>query len=211
MSRHDRISQGRRIAFAVGSAAGGALAAAFLSLGTANAIVGETPDPFDDLGVAGGATLDQGLNALNPAFATALDNYADSVVATDHDAFADLFGTSTGNALDAAFPTFSAQLDPFTDALTAGASSTDADAFADLLGPGGAAIDTAFPALSSALDPAYDAFSATDAEPFTDLLGATQGAPLDALVDAIPFGTTSLGGFLDPFVDAFIAAGLPVF
>jgi hypothetical protein len=194
----------RRLALGLGTGAGASLAAAFISMGTASAIP-ETPDPFTDLGVTGGTTLDTGLTALNPVFAAQLDGYADNVDATDHNAFADL-GFTNGAALDAANPTFSAQLDPFTDTLTAGATAGDHDAFADLFGPSGAALDTAMPGLSSALDPAYDAIVSTDADPFTDLMGATSGAPIDTFLDGIPFGTTTVGGFLDPFADAFLAA-----
>jgi hypothetical protein len=210
MSHQDRAPRRRRIALGLGTAAGASLAAAFLSMGTAHAIIGETPDPFDDLNVPGGATLDPFVNSIDPIFAANLDGYADNIDPADTNAFADLLGPS-GAALDTANPTLSAQLDPFADALTAGASPTDTDAFADLLGPSGAALDTAFPALSAALDPSYDAIVNTDADPLTDLFPslASSLAPTDTLLDSIPIGTTNLGAFLDVFVDAFINASLP--
>jgi hypothetical protein len=207
MSSKDRSPRRRRIAVGLGTAAGASLAAAFLSMGTAHAIVGETPDPFDDLGVSNASTLDPFVNSIDPVFAANLDGYADNIVATDANAFADLFGPS-GAALDTALPTLSAQLDPFVDALTAGASSTDTDAFADLLGPSGVALDTALPTLSAALDPSYDAIATADADPLADLFPslATSLAPVDTMLDGIPIGTTNLGAFLDVFVDAFLSS-----
>jgi hypothetical protein len=202
----------RRITLTLGTAAGASLAAAFLSMGTAHAIVGETPDPLDDLGVSNASTLDPFVNSIDPVFAANLDGYADNIVAADAMAFADLLGPS-GAALDTALPTLSAQLDPFVDALTAGASSTDTDAFADLLGPSGAALDTAFPALSVALDPSYDTLGTGDAAPLADLFPslAISVAPIDTFLDGIPIGTTDLGAFLDVFVDAFNTAAGPAF
>jgi hypothetical protein len=101
-------------------------------------------------------------------------------------------------------------LDPFVDALTSGASAGDANAFADLFGSSGAALDAALPGLSSALDPAVDSLSTNDAAPFVDLLGASSFASaLDSTVDAISLGGgVSLGGALDPLVDAFVAASV---
>jgi hypothetical protein len=208
MSLKDRTPRRRRIALGLGATAGGVLTAAFMSMGTAAAIPAD--DPFSDLGVTGstGTTLDQGLNALNPTFASVLDGYVDNfpVAAGDADTFTELLGSAQGGPLDTAFPMLSADLAAFTDQLTDGANAGDPGAFGDLFGPGAAFLDTLFPALSVSLDPAYDSFDAVGS-PFADLFGAA-GTPIDSFVDLIPFGTTTLGGFLDSFTDAFVAAGV---
>lgn len=209
MSLQDRTPRRRRIALGLGATAGGMLSAAFMSIGTATAIPADV-DPFSDLGVTGatGTTLDQGLTALNPTFAGLLDGYVDNfpVPPSDADTFTELFGATQGGPLDAAFPMLSADWAAFTDALTNGATAGDHDAFVDLFGSGGSFLDTLFPALSVSLDPAYDSFDAVGS-PFADLFGAA-GTPFDSFVDLIPFGTTTLGGFLDSFTDAFVAAGV---
>jgi hypothetical protein len=162
MSSKDRSPRRRRIAVGLGTAAGASLAAAFLSMGTAHAIVGETPDPFDDLGVSNASTLDPFVNSIDPFFAANLDGYADNIVATDANAFADLFGPS-GAALDTALPTLSAALDPSYGAI----ATADADPLADL-----------FPSLATSLAPVD---TMLDGIP----IGTTNlGAFLDVFVDA---------------------------
>ena len=182
------------------------MTAAFMSMGTAHAIVGETPDPFADLGVLDGAALDSFLNTVDPTLATQLDNAIDvfGVNLTDADGFADL-GLPNGATLDTAQPILSAFVDPYADLV----NPNDSDAFADLFGAtNGSVLDTAFPVLSADLDPWADAVLNTDADPFVDLFGAANGTALDTLVDTIPVGTTNLGALLDPVADLFANAGM---
>lgn len=185
MSRttHQRL---RRTAAAIGAA----IAAAFISMGTANADDTDTPpDPFVDLlganpsatDLADAQALDSALvTAHIPGLLKALDTIADSPVtgtptepAGDNDPFEDLLGSSAtadqlqhAAALDqylyAASPTLSASLDAQLDGGTI-PPPPDADPFADL-----------FPSLVSGGDPI---------DSFLNSIGLA--VPLDAWVDQL--------------------------
>jgi hypothetical protein len=76
MSYNDRTTQlHRRIAIGLGSAAGGLLAAAFLPMATAHAIIEADLDPFSDAGFTDGRTLDA---LLSPTIAAQLDAIVDN-------------------------------------------------------------------------------------------------------------------------------------
>ena len=157
MSRNDRTPQRRRrIALGLGTAAGASLAAALISMGTAHAIVGEVPDPFEDvLGATNGAPIDTFVNTLDPTFAVNLDVLYDQISTADADPFEDTLGATTGAPIDTLLgPQITGLLDPFVDQI----SATDAAPFTDLLG-------------------------ATAGAPIDALLGATLGANLDPIAD----------------------------
>jgi hypothetical protein len=76
MSHSDHTTQlHRRIAIGLGSVAGGLLAAAFLPMATAHAIVEGDLDPFGDAGFTDGRTLDA---LLTPTIAAQLDAIVDN-------------------------------------------------------------------------------------------------------------------------------------
>jgi hypothetical protein len=138
MSSADRTTnQRRRIAVGLGAATGGVLAAAFISMGTAQADT-EQPDPFTDIFGANGASLDAFLTAVNPGEATEVDAAVDAAPTPDTDPFADFFGPNAA-FLDSLLPaSFATQLDTFYAVLL-----SDADPFADFLGATtGAPIDS---------------------------------------------------------------------
>ncbi len=124
-----RHSQLRRRATGVGAVLGGALAAAFLSTGTASAVT--DADAFDDLGLPGGTLLD----AANPTLSAQLDPLVDMGLPvgdpSDADAFSDL-GLPGGSLLDTLFPTISQQLDSVADQIGS-IITPDNDAFYDLV------------------------------------------------------------------------------
>ena|SRR5947209_18790266 len=103
-----RHSQLRRRATGVGAVLGGALAAAFLSTGTAWAVT--DADAFDDLGLPGGSLLD----ALNPALSQQLDSVADQIggiITPDNDAYYDLVQALDPNAATDSLGMFAVDLD----------------------------------------------------------------------------------------------------
>jgi hypothetical protein len=177
-SRTDqRHWQMRRRAAGVGAIFGGALAAAFLSTGTAFAVT--DADTFEDIGLPGGTLLD----TTSPTISAELDPLVDmGLPATgdpsDADAFTDL-GLPGGSLLDALNPTLSAQLDPVADASGIILPTTDLDAYYDLaqafdphaatdgLGAFAMDLDTLFtpfgiePALDSAADNLLSLFGLT--------------------------------------------------
>jgi hypothetical protein len=103
MSRNDRTAALRRIALGLGTAAGGLLAAALIPMATASAdpFIIDDNDPFTDLGLANGATLD-GLLPANLAAPLDMSIEADGINYADNDFYADLLGPS-GGAIDTAF------------------------------------------------------------------------------------------------------------
>ena len=155
---NDRTPQRRRrIALGLGTAAGASLAAAFISMGTAHAIIGGDSDPFEDvLGAANGAPIDTFANTLDPTFAVNLDVLYDGFSTTDADPFADMLG-ATGAPIDSLL---GAQVGGILDLFVDQISATDAAPFTDLLGAtAGAPIDTLLGAMLGAdLDPIADLF-----------------------------------------------------
>jgi hypothetical protein len=156
MSRNDRTSQGRRrIALSLGTAAGASLAAAFISMGTAHAIIGGDSDPFEDvLGATNGGPLDTFVTTLDPTFAVNLDALYDGFSTTDADPFTDMLG-ATGAPIDSLL---GAQVGGILDLFVDQINTADATPFTDLLG-------------------------ATAGAPIDALLGVTLGADLDPFVD----------------------------
>lgn len=126
---NQRHPQLRRRASGVGAVLGGALAAAFLSTGTALAIT--DADAFDDIGLPGGTLLD----AASPTISAQLDPLVDMGLPaggpSDADAFSDL-GLPGGSLLDALNPTLSQQLDPVGDQIGS-IITPDSDAYYDLV------------------------------------------------------------------------------
>jgi len=126
---HQRHRQLRRRATGVGALLGGALAAVFLSTGTASAIT--DADAFDDIGLPGGTLLD----ATNPTLSAQLDPLVDMGLTagnpSDADAFSDL-GLPGGSLLDALSPTLSQQLDSVADQIGS-IITPDSDAYFDLV------------------------------------------------------------------------------
>jgi hypothetical protein len=156
MTCNDRTPQGRRrIALSLGTAAGASLTAAFISMGTAHAIVGDDSDPFGDvLGATNGAPLDTFVTTLDPTFAVNLDVLYDGFSTTDADPFTDMLG-ATGAPLDSLL---GAQVGGIFDLFVDQINPADAAPFTDLLG-------------------------ATFGAPIDTLLGATLGADLDPFAD----------------------------
>ena len=131
MSRNDSTGRGRRIAFGLATAAGGALAAAMLGMGTAHADITtpyvdthSLPDPYDVLFGAQGtqgadnALLDSNLLTTNPTGdATFMTDVSQFEASADHP-LADLI-----NAIDpSAFYEQTGGLDPtFVGDLAGGA------------------------------------------------------------------------------------------
>lgn len=155
MSRNNRTPQRRRVALGLGTAAGAALAAAFISMGTAHAVIGEE-DPFSDLLGPAGASLDSLVVAADPSLAINLDTGFDLIAPTDVDPFADVFGATAGGPIDTLLGApVGAVLDPFFDQIT----PTDVDPFADLLGA----------ATGGPIDALLGATLAADLDPFVEL------------------------------------------
>lgn len=161
-SRYHRTADGRRRGRGVtGSglsiAVGGAMAAAFLSMGTASADVADTePDPFTDLlGANASATdlatahaADMTLVTANPDLAASLDNLYDvnSVDSPiDNDVFQDLLGPNA-TAVQLALALLSGGGGTFFDegfdsGVTAPVSGMEPDPYTDLLDLGPNATD----------------------------------------------------------------------
>jgi hypothetical protein len=193
MSRNARTptSRGRRIALSCGTAAGAALIAASISMGTAPAAGADVidADPVSDL-----------IGASDPhAFSAA--------GVPDADAISHLIGALDPNA-------FSTSGAP-TDAL--GLLGYGLDTY--LLGPSG--LDALLaPYVDELVGTGPVGWSpATDADPVSDLIGAfdpnafsTSGAPTDALgllaygLDTYLLGPTGLGDALDPVIDDWLSS-----
>jgi hypothetical protein len=124
-----RHRQLRRRAAGMGAVFGGAMATAFLSMGTAFAIT--DADAFDDIGLPGGTLLD----AASPTLSAQLDPLVDLGLPvgdpSDADAFSDL-GLPGGSLLDALNPTLSQQLDSVADQIGS-IITPDNDAYYDLV------------------------------------------------------------------------------
>jgi hypothetical protein len=98
----------RRRVTGVSAILGGALAAAFLSTGTALAVT--DADAFDDIGLPGGSLLD----ALTPTLSQQLDSVADqigSIITPDNDAYFDLVQAFDPNAATDSLGMFATDLD----------------------------------------------------------------------------------------------------
>ncbi len=207
-SRYPRTNERRRrwaaTGTGVGITVGGAVAAAFISMGTASALPDTEPDPTLDLlqatqpdatqsMIAHATNADRALAMLNPTLAGQLDANVDNAIAT-------------GNLLPS--------------------SGTDADAFLDLQNAGflhgstGAVLDSQLPGLAQQLDPYVDQLLGSqppptnDLDPFTDAAPNATGTELTALTNAETSLATSnpaLAGQLDTLVDQAMAnGGLPV-
>jgi hypothetical protein len=126
---NQRHPQLRRRATGVAAVFGGAVAAAFVSSGTALAI--PDADAFDDIGLPGGTLLD----TTNPMLSAQLDPLVDMGLPvgtqSDADAFSDL-GLPGGSLLDALDPALSQQLDPLGDQIGS-IITPDNDAYFDLV------------------------------------------------------------------------------
>jgi hypothetical protein len=107
-SGNQRHLQLRRRAAGAGVVFAGALAAAFLSTGTA--VADSDADAFADLNLPGGALLD----TLNPMLSQQLDPVADgigSIINPDLDAYYDLVAAIDPNAATDVFGMFATDLD----------------------------------------------------------------------------------------------------
>jgi hypothetical protein len=238
MSRNARIPtpRGRRIALSCGTAAGAALIAASVSMGTAPAAGADITDadPVSDLmgafdsqafNAAGAPTDALGLFGyytdtylLGPTgLGDPLDPTIDQLVgtipvgpgpATDADPVSDLIGAFDSQAFDS---TSGAPTDPL------GLLAYGLDTY--LLGPSG---------LGDALDPSVDSYvsslpsgaaSVLDADPVSDLIGALDpsafnalGVPDDVLgdlaagLDADLLAPLGLGALLDPVIDGLVGS-----
>jgi hypothetical protein len=187
----------------VGITVGGAMAAAFISVGTASAVPETQPDPVLDLlqatqpeatqaMIAHADNADNALAMLNPTLATQLDANIDNAIAT-------------GNFL----PSSGADADAFLDLQNAG----------DLHGNTGAVLDSQLPGLAQALDPYVDQLLGTppptdDLDPLADSAPNATGTELTSLTNADTSLATSnpeLASRLDVLVDQAMAnGGLPV-
>jgi hypothetical protein len=187
----------------VGITVGGAVAAAFISMGTASAVPDTEPDPTLDLlqatqpdatqsMIAHAENADRALAMLNPTLAGQLDTNVDNAIAT-------------GNFL----PSSGSDADAFLDLQNAG----------DLHGNTGAVLDSQLPGLARLLDPYVDQLLGTppptsDLDPFADAAPNATGTELTDLTNADTALATSnpaLAGQLDTLVDQAMAnGGLPV-
>jgi hypothetical protein len=196
-----RRSRGCRQTAVVGVATGAAMAAAFISMGTAHAGTGTDLDPFADIAPnnPGAASIDTLLNSFNPSsnlLAMGLDSAADnpSSIPAVYNAplaagvptpFEDLVGTSSPNS------TLALELDNYLIANTCLPGITPCTQAADL-----ASAVQALPPVTTT-PPA-------DGDPFSDFVTATGNTNPSAATVAAQLDTTLHTQYPGTNIDAFV-------